>query len=54
MFDIFINAEISRVRFYLLFEHVNADFTGYNYYSAPDYPYRDFKVRFGLVWNFFI
>ncbi len=54
MFDVFINAEISRVRFYLLFEHVNADLTGYNYYSAPDYPYRDFKVRFGLVWNFFI
>ena len=54
MFDFFINAEISRVRIYLLFEHFNADFTGYNYYSAPTYPYRDFKVRFGLVWNFFI
>ncbi|RUA07157.1 MAG: hypothetical protein DSY82_08635 [Flavobacteriia bacterium] len=54
MFDVFINAEISRVRLYLLFEHVNADLTGYNYYSAPNYPYRDFKVRFGLVWNFFI
>lgn len=54
MFDFFINAEISRVRFYLLFEHINASFTGYNYYSAPGYPYRDFKFRVGLVWNFFI
>ncbi|HBK84363.1 MAG TPA: hypothetical protein DDZ41_12365, partial [Flavobacterium sp.] len=26
---------------------------GYNYYTAPNYPYRDFMVRFGLVWNFF-
>ncbi len=54
MFDVFINAEISRLRFYVRFEHVNASFTGYNYYSAPAYPYRDFKFRFGLVWNFFI
>ncbi|MEN8123633.1 MAG: putative porin [Bacteroidota bacterium] len=54
IFDFFINAEIKRTRFYLLFEHVNSHYTGYNYYSAPTYPYRDFIVRFGLVWNFFI
>ncbi len=54
LFDFFINAEISRVRLYLLFEHINSHLSGYNYYSAPTYPYRDFKVRFGLVWNFFI
>ncbi|WP_164917896.1 putative porin, partial [Leeuwenhoekiella marinoflava] len=24
------------------------------YYSAPGYPYRDFTLRFGLVWNFFL
>jgi hypothetical protein len=23
------------------------------FYSAPGYPYRDFIIRFGLVWNFF-
>ena len=54
LFDFFINAEIRRTRFYLLFEHINSHYTGYNYYSAPTYPYRDFIVRFGLVWNFFI
>jgi hypothetical protein len=27
--------------------------TGNNFYSAPNYPYRDFIVRFGLVWNLF-
>ncbi|MBT4232164.1 MAG: hypothetical protein HOD78_04635, partial [Flavobacteriaceae bacterium] len=21
--------------------------------SSPSYPYRDFLIRFGLVWNFF-
>jgi hypothetical protein len=54
MFDFFINARIQRTRLYLLFEHFNSDFTGYNYYSAPTVPYRDSMLRFGLVWNFFI
>lgn len=52
--DFFINAKIRQTRIYLKAEHFNAAFTGYNYYSAPNYPYRDFTVRFGLVWNFFI
>ncbi|MDZ7613506.1 MAG: putative porin [Flavobacteriaceae bacterium] len=54
MFDFFINARIQRTRLYLLFEHFNSDFTGYNYYSAPTVPYRDSMIRFGIVWNFFI
>ncbi|WP_412987920.1 putative porin [Pontimicrobium sp. IMCC45349] len=27
---------------------------GYNYYSTLNVPYRDFAIRFGLVWNFFL
>ncbi|MGB5392858.1 MAG: putative porin [Lutimonas sp.] len=54
MFDFFINAQVQRTRMYLLFEHINSDVTGYNYYSAPGVPYHDFMVRFGIVWNFFI
>jgi len=53
-FDFFINAKIRQTRIYLKAEHFNASFTGYNYYSAPNYPYRDFTVRFGIVWNFFM
>ncbi|GAA3767239.1 putative porin [Flavobacterium ginsengiterrae] len=52
-FDVFINARIRQTRFYLKAEHLNALFSGSNYYSAPDNPYRDFVIRFGLVWNFF-
>lgn len=52
--DFFINAKIRQTRIYLKAEHFNSAFTGYNYYSAPNYPYRDFTVRFGLVWNFFL
>ena len=54
LIDFFINVKVRRTRFYLKAEHFNSPFTGNNFYSAPDYPYRDFIVRFGLVWNFFI
>nr|WP_317129093.1 putative porin [Flavobacterium sp. 270] len=52
-FDFFVNARIRQTRFYLKAEHLNAAFSKSNYYSAPDNPYRDFVIRFGLVWNFF-
>lgn len=52
--DFFANAQIKRTRLFLKVENFSASFTGRNYYSAPNYPYRDLTVRFGLVWNFFI
>ena len=51
--DFFINAKVKQARLFLKAEHFNSSFTGYNFYSAPNYPYRDFLVRFGIVWNFF-
>lgn len=53
LMDIFINIKIRQTRIYLKAEHFNSSFTGYDFYSAPNYPYRDFMIRFGLVWNFF-
>ncbi|MFT4611275.1 MAG: hypothetical protein ACJA1H_002431 [Glaciecola sp.] len=52
--DFFINAKIRQTRIFLKAEHFNSSFTGYDYFSAPNNPYRDFAVRFGLVWNFFL
>lgn len=52
--DFFLNAKVRQTRIFLKAEHFNAAFTGYDYFSAPNYPYRDFAVRFGLVWNFFL
>ena len=53
LIDIFINAKIKQTRLFLKAEHFNSTFTGNNFYSSPSYPYRDFIIRFGLVWNFF-
>ena len=53
MLDFFLNAKIKQFRVFLKAEHFNSSFTGYNFYSAPNYPYRDFTVRFGVIWDFF-
>lgn len=53
MIDFFINARVKQTRIYLKAEHLNSGFTGNTYYSAPNIPFHDFMIRFGLVWNFF-
>ena len=52
--DFFVNAKVRNARIYLKAEHFNSSFTGNNFYSAPNYPYKDFTVRFGIVWDFFL
>ncbi|WP_400081165.1 putative porin [Winogradskyella sp. R77965] len=52
--DFFINAKIRQTRIFFKAEHFNSSFTGYEYFSAPNHPYRDFTIRFGLVWDFFL
>jgi hypothetical protein len=54
MLDFFVNAKISQAQIYFKAEHLNAAMTGFDYYAAPNYPYRDFMIRFGVVWNFFL
>lgn len=53
MLDFFVNARVKQTRIYLKAEHFNSAMTGNKFYSAPNLPYHDFLVRFGLIWNFF-
>jgi len=54
LLDLFINAKVRQTRIFLKAEHLNSILTNQNdFYAAPNYPYRDFVLRFGLVWNFF-
>ena len=52
--DVFFNAQVRRTRLYFKIDNVTSSFSRKNYFSAPNYPYRDFTIRFGLVWNWFI
>ena len=54
MLDVFVNAQIRRTRLFLKAENVSSFWTGRTYFATPSQPYRDFTIRFGLVWNFFI
>jgi len=52
--DVFFNAQVRRTRLYLKVDNATSSLTAKNYFSAPNYPYRDLTIRFGLVWNWFI
>ena len=54
LIDVFVNMKVRQTRIFVKAEHINSGFTGNDFFSAPGYPYRDFNVRFGLVWNFFL
>jgi hypothetical protein len=53
LFSAFFNAKIQQTRLYFNAENLGAAWNGNNRLAAPDYPYRDFILRFGIVWNFF-
>jgi len=54
LLDFFVNIRVRTMRVFFKIEHFNSSFGDNNFYSAPTYPYRDFNIRFGLIWNFFI
>lgn len=54
LLDFFANGMVKKTRFYFKLENLNSLWDGGKYLSTPTQPYRDFTVRFGLVWNFFI
>lgn len=52
--DFFFNAKVQQTRIFFKLENMTTLFAGNGDYAAPSYPYRDFVIRFGLVWNFFL
>ena len=52
--DFFLNARVRQTRIFLKFENMQGFFSQNNNLVAPSYASRDFLVRFGLVWNFFL
>ena len=52
--DLFFNAQVRRTRIFFRFDNFSSNFFQKNYFSAPNYPYRDSVLRFGLIWNWFI
>lgn len=54
MLDYFLNARIQRTRMFFKLENLGSLLEDGKYFATPTQPYRDFRIRFGIVWNFFI
>lgn len=52
--DFFFNIKVRQARVYFKYENFTTLFENNTSFSAPNYPYRDAVIRFGLVWNFFL
>jgi len=54
LLDIFLNAKVRQTRIFLKLENAQQMFTQNNELLTVNRPTRDFLVRFGIVWNFFL
>ncbi|MDN6279592.1 MAG: putative porin [Psychroflexus sp.] len=52
--DFFFNAKVRTARIFFKLENFTTLLEGNNNFAAPRHPYRDFAIRFGIVWNFFM
>lgn len=48
--DVYVNAQLKRLRFYVSANHVNAG--SHSGFYAPHYPINPMNIHFGLSWNF--
>lgn len=51
--DGFAKIKIKRARIFLKYEHINANYSGYNYFYIPYYPAKDRILKIGVSWLFF-
>ncbi len=51
--NVFLNVKIKRTRIFVMFDHVNSGFMGYNYFMIPSYPQNIRMLRYGFVWTFY-
>lgn len=50
--DVFFSAKVKTATFFLRASHVNAGFSGSDYFTAALYPYHPFSFRMGFRWMF--
>jgi hypothetical protein len=51
--NVFLNFKVKRTRVFLMFDHVNSGFMGYDYDMVPSYPMNIRAFRYGLAWTFY-
>ena len=51
--NVFLNLKVQRTRIFIMMDHVNSGFMGYNYFMVPSYPMNIRMFRYGLAWTFY-
>jgi hypothetical protein len=51
--NVFLNIKLKRTRIFVMLDHVNSGFMGYNYYMIPTYPMNIRMFRYGIAWTFY-
>jgi len=49
----FVNLKVKRTRIFIMFDHVNEGFMGYDYEMIPFYPMNTRMFRYGIAWTFY-
>ena len=51
--NVFINLKLRRARIFLMYDHVNSELMGYDYFMMPHYPQNTRMLRYGIAWTFY-
>jgi len=51
--DIFLIMRVKRTRIFVKWEHINAGFTGGNYFPVLNYPLKERFLKYGVYWHFY-
>jgi hypothetical protein len=51
--NVFFNFKLKRTRVFLMIDHINSKFTGYNYIMVPSNPMNIRMFKYGLAWTFY-
>ncbi|MFZ0280944.1 MAG: putative porin [Bacteroidales bacterium] len=51
--NVFLNLKLKRTRIFVMFDHVNYGFSGYDYFMVPSYPQNIRMFRYGIGWTFY-
>lgn len=51
--NVFLNLKLKRARIFVMVDHVNSGFMGYDYFMIPTYPMNFRMLRYGTAWTFY-
>ena len=51
--NVFLNVKLKRTRIFVMVDHLNSGYMGYDYFMTPSYPMNIRMIRYGLAWTFY-